>query len=378
MEQFRDELLAEGVEQNQIIFLNFEELETQTLTDYQALYAHISKKMQPKVMNYVFLDEVQNVEDFEKAVDSLFVKKNVDLYLTGSNAFMLSGELATLLSGRYISIHVQPFSFQEYVAAFDEADKQSSTGNINNNTDRLFAQYLDNSSLPEAVTLFQQAPQMVNAYLRDVCDTVLYKDIARRHDIRGMTNLERTMQFLLSSIGSTISATNIAENLGGISHSTVISYVEYLTRAYLFYKAQRYDIRGKRLLQTQEKYYVVDLGMRTILLSESLGTDRGRKLENVVYLELLRRGEEVWVGKQKEKEVDFLVQQKSGQRTYYQVAYTAADTETLDRELAPLKSIHDAYPKYLITTDLGAEEYEGIRHLNIVDWLLSPSGSPLW
>jgi len=368
LEQFRDELLATGVEQEQVIFLNFEELETKELTDYNVLYTYVTTKLQSKAMNYVFLDEIQNVKDFEKAVDSLYIKKNVDLYLTGSNAFMLSGELATLLSGRYISINVLPFSFQEYTASFNETHR-GGADNANVGKDRLFARFLDSSSLPEAVTLSQQAPQMVSAYLRDVCSTVLYKDIAQRHDIRSMTNLERTMQFLLSSVGSTVSATNIAENLGSISHSTVISYIEYLTRAYLFYKAQRYDIRGKRLLKTQEKYYVVDLGLRSILLSESLGADRGHKLENVVYLELLRRGGEVWIGKEKEKEVDFLVQQESGQRTYYQVAYTTADTDTLNRELAPLKSIRDAYPKYLITTDLGAEEYGGIRQLNAADWL---------
>jgi len=370
LEQFRDELLATGVQHEQIIFLNFEELEIQELTDYKALYAYIAQRLQPKAMNYVFLDEVQNVTGFEKAVDSLYIKKNVDLYLTGSNAFMLSGELATLLSGRYISVNVQPFSFQEYVAAFAEAQNPKDSASPDINIDRLFAHYLDNSSLPEAVTLLQQAPQMVNAYLRDVCNTVLYKDIAQRHGIRGMANLERTLQFLLSSIGGAVSATKIAANLGSVSHSTVIAYIEYLTSAYLFYKAQRYDIRGKRLLQTQEKYYVVDLGLRAILLSESLGADRGHKLENAVYLELLRRGGEVWVGKEKEKEIDFVVQQKSGQRAYYQVAFTAADAETLKRELAPLISLRDAYPKYLITTDLGAEEYEGICHLNAADWFL--------
>ena len=367
LEQFRDELLVSGVEPACIIFLNFEKLEMEELTDYKALYAYLTKKLHPHAMNYIFLDEIQKVEEFEKVVDSLQVKKNVDLYITGSNAFMLSGDLATLLSGRYISINVQPFSFQEYVAAFADVTNEITQ-------DRLFAQYLDSSSMPRAVTLSRQAPDMVNTYLRDVSDTVIYKDIAKRHKIRSLTNLERTIQFLLSSVGSTVSSTRIAEKLGNMSHSTVINYIEYLTKAYLFYRVQRYDIKGKRLLQTNEKYYVVDLGLRNILLSESLGADRGHKLENAVYLELLRRGGEVWVGKNKEKEVDFLVQQSSGKRAYYQVAYTVAETDTLKRELAPLQSLRDDYPKYLITTDYGTEDYQGIPHLNAVDWFLGKSG----
>jgi len=366
LEQFRDKLLDGDVDQDQIIFLNFEELENQELLDYQKLYAYVIERLIPGRQNYIFLDEIQNVDNFEKAIDSLFVKENVDLYLTGSNAFMLSGELATLLTGRYISIHVQPFSFSEYSSAV----KMYSSDVSKLGPDRLLMQYLEGSSFPEAVSLSIKAPDMVNAYLRDLANTVLYVDIAQRHDIRAMATLERTLQFLLSSVGSPVSATNIAKSIGGVSHTTISGYIEYLTRAYLLYQAQRYDIKGKRLLQTQEKYYAVDLGLRNILLSESLGSDRGHKLENAVYLELLRRGGEVWIGKHNETEVDFLVQSSSGQRSYYQVAYTVNESETLKRELRPLKAIKDNYPKYLITTDLGSEEHQGIAQINASDWLL--------
>jgi predicted AAA+ superfamily ATPase len=185
-----------------------------------------------------------------------------------------------------------------------------------------------------------------------------------------MSALERTLQFLLSSVGSSVSATNIASTLGSTSHTTISNYINYLTKAYLFYRAQRYDIKGKRLLQTQEKYYTADLGLRAVLLSESVGADRGHKLENTVFLELLRRGGEVRIGKQRDSEVDFLVQHSSGQRSYYQVAYTAAETSTLERELRPLLALKDNYPKYLISTDLGHDSYQGIQHINVADWLL--------
>jgi len=367
LEQFRNELLASGVDQNQITFLNFEELENQNLLDYKELHSHISQKLDPNKKNYIFLDEVQIVDDFEKAVDSLFVKQNVDIYLTGSNAFMLSGELATLLTGRYVSIHVLPYSFAEYKTALEIISPDL----LDAGPDRILMRYLESSSFPEAVNLSLSAPDMVNTYLRDLFNTVLHVDIARRHDIRSVPTLERTLQFLMSSIGSPVSATNIAKSFGSVSHATIGKYLDYLARAYLVYEAQRYDIKGKRLLRTQEKYYTVDLGLRNILLSESQGSDRGHKLENVIYLELLRRGGEVRIGKHGDTEVDFLVQSAGGQRYYYQVAFTVSDAETLKRELRPFKAIKDNYPKYLITTDLGNEEHQGIQQINASDWLLS-------
>jgi len=363
LEQFRDELLAEGVDESQTIFLNFEALEMEELRDYKKLHDHILGRLQPDKANYVFLDEIQNVTHFERAVDSLFVKDNVDLYITGSNAYMLSGELATLLSGRYISLHVLPFSFAEYCEAFYV--RQGDILPI-----ELLPQYLDSSSFPEAVALQQTAPAQVNHYLRDIVDSVIYKDISQRHDIRSMPKLEKTLQFLLSSVGSNISSKRIADTLGDVSHTTVSNYITYLTEAYIFYRSQRYDIKGKRLLKTQEKYYAVDLGLRNILLSEPRGADRGHKLENIVYLELLRRGGEVRVGKHSDNEVDFLVQDGSGQRSYYQIAYTAVEDSTLARELRPLLAIKDNYPKYLITTDLGSETHAGIKQINAADWLL--------
>ncbi|MDR1416113.1 MAG: ATP-binding protein [Prevotellaceae bacterium] len=366
LEAFRSELLSAGVNPQSIVFFNFEERENVELGDWVAIYDEIARKISTEQKAYVFLDEVQQVSGFEKLLDSLYVKKNVDLYATGSNAYFLSSELATLLTGRYIAINLHPFSFAEYVLAFD-GEKS---------VDRLFRQYINSSAFPEAVTIFKTAPDMVNDYLQSIYDTVIIKDIVKRHKLRNVNNLQRIIEFLFDSIGSVVSPTNIAEQLNKnsdkkISHNTVNKLIGFLVESYILYPASRYDIKGKELLATNEKYYVVDLGLKNILSSNRYDADLGHKLENVVYVELLRRGGKVFVGKNNQKEVDFVVQKANNLREYYQVAYTISDEKTWERELSALQSIKDSYPKYILTLDYDNVAIDGIQKLNVIDWLTS-------
>jgi predicted AAA+ superfamily ATPase len=365
LEAFRNELLEAGISPENIVFFNFEERENIKFSDWTALYDDILLKVNPNKKNYVFLDEVQLITDFEKLVDSLFVKKNIDIYITGSNAYLLSSELATLLTGRYISINLHPYSFAEYTLAFSEE----------RNTDRLFRQFINNSTFPEAVTISKTAPELVNDYLQSIYDTVIRKDIVKRHNLRKFDNLQRIIEFLFNSVGSLVSPTNIAEQLNKnsdkkISHNTVIKLIDYLTESYILYAAQRYDIKGKKLLATNEKYYMVDLGLRNITQTNKYDADLGHKLENVVYLELLRRGGKVFVGKNNDKEVDFIVQKANNEREYYQIAYTVNDEKTFKREISSFISIRDNYPKYLLTLDYDNIIIEGIQKKNVIDWLL--------
>jgi predicted AAA+ superfamily ATPase len=365
LEAFRNELLESGVSPENIVFFNFEERESIKFNDWTALYDEILSKVNPNQKNYVFLDEVQLITDFEKLVDSLFVKKNIDLYVTGSNAYLLSSELATLLTGRYIAINLHPFSFAEYTLAFPEEK----------NTDRLFRQFINNSSFPEAVNLSKIAPELVNDYLQSIYDTVIRKDIIQRHKLRKFDNLQRIIEFLFNAVGSLVSPTNIAEQLNRhsdkkISHNTVIKLIGYLTESYVLYAAPRYDIRGKELLSTNEKYYMVDLGLRNITQTNKYDADLGHKLENIVYLELLRRGGKVFVGKNNDKEVDFIVQKANNEREYYQVAYTVNDEKTFEREVSSFRKIRDNYPKYILTLDYDNVIIEGIQKKNVIDWLL--------
>lgn len=365
LQAFRDELLEDGISPKNIVFYNFEERENAKFNDWTALYDEILSKTSPNQKNYVLLDEVQLIPDFEKLVNSLFTKKNIDLYLTGSNAYLLSSELATLLTGRYIAINLLPFSFLEYTLAFPEEK----------NSDRLFRQFINNSTFPEAVNLTKNAPELVNDYLQSIYDTVIKKDIILRHKLRKFDNLQRIIEFLFNSVGSLVSPTKIAEQLNKnsdkkISHNTVIKLIGYLTEAYILYAAPRYDIKGKELLSTNEKYYMVDLGLRNITQANKYDADLGHKLENVVYLELLRRGGKVFVGKNRDKEVDFIVQKAGNKREYYQVAYTVNDEKTFKREISSLINIRDAYPKYLLTLDYDNAIIDGVKKKNVIDWLL--------
>ena len=364
LQLFRDELQNQGIKKAQIQAFNFEEEQNTELRDWRKLHEHIENKLVPDQMNYIFLDVIQKVENFEEAVDSLFVKENVDIYITGSNAFLLSGELATLLTGRFISIHMLPFSFAEYREAFPEEENEF----------RLFTQYLNSSSFPEAVSLSKIDPKLSDNYLNDLYDTIVNKDIATRYDIRNKTEFEKVTKFIFSNIGSPTSARNISNVLSGteqLTHNTVIRYLEYLAQSYLIYPVSRYDVKGKKILTTNDKYYVADLGLRRLLLSDTVESDVGHRLENIVFLELLKRNQgQILVGKADENEVDFIIQKPGGERMYYQVAYHADSPETLHRELAPFMKIKDNYPKILLTLDLVDEEYSGIKKKNLVDWLL--------
>ncbi len=365
LEAFKNELLTSGISPENIIFLNFEERENLHLTNWTILYDEIIEKVNPEEKYYIFLDEVQLINDFEKLVNSLFTKKNIDLYITGSNAYLLSSELATLLTGRYIAINLQPYSFKEYASAY-KTEK---------NTDRLFRKYINESCFPEAVTLSQNDENLVNDYLQSIYDTVIIKDIAQRHKLRNVHNLHRIVSFLFDSVGSYVSPTNIAAQLNHnsskkISHNTIIKYLDFLTQSYILYASPRYDIRGKELLTTNGKYYVIDLGLKNIIATNKYDADLGRKLENIVYFELLRRGGKVYVGKHNNREIDFVVQKANNEREYYQIAFTVNDEKTFKREISAFDNIKDNYPKFLLTLDFDNTSINGIQKLNVIDWLL--------
>ena len=364
LEAFKNELLESGVSKENIVFLNFEKRENLNLTEWTALYDEIVKKLSTE-KSYVFLDEVQLVNDFEKLVNSLFTLKNIDLYVTGSNAYLLSSELATLLTGRYIAINIQPYSFSEYALAYHQEK----------NTDRLFRKYINSSSFPEAVTLGQIDENLINDYLQSIYDTVIVKDIAQRYKVRNLNNLQRVISFIFDSVGSYISPSNIALELNKnsgktISHNTILKYIDYLINSYIIYPAPRYDIKGKELLTTNPKYYLVDLGLKNITTTNKYDTDLGRKLENVVFFELLRRGGKIYSGKNNDKEIDFVVQKPNNEKEYYQVAFTVSEAKTFEREISAFKNIRDNFPKYLLTLDFDNTNIEGIQKINVIDWLM--------
>lgn len=364
-ELFQQELINEGVEERQIHSINFEDIDFEDLLNYKRLYQYIKERLLPDKMNYVFLDEIQNVENFQKAVDSLNLIKNVDLYITGSNAYLLSGELATLLSGRYVTINMQPLSFKEYVSAF--SDKTDLI--------RKYRTYLTNSSFPYALEF--QNNREIRDYLSGVYNTIVLKDIVARRNITNVMMLEDVIRFMFKNIGNLVSVNKISDTMTSdgrkISTHTVENYLSALTDSYILYKVGRYDVQGKQYLKSGEKYYVADIGLRYFLLGTQ-NVDMGHILENVVYLELKRRGHEVYIGKINNKEVDFVVQ-NNGQVEYYQVAQTVQSPETLDRELGSLNAINDHNPKYLITMDEMETSYNGIKQINAIDFLLQQAAA---
>lgn len=362
LELFQEWLKEQGVEQRQILSINFEDLDFEELTNYKKLYAYLKERLVPDKMTYIFLDEIQHVADFPKVVDSLYVKKNVDIYITGSNAYMLSSEIATLISGRYVQIEMLPLSFKEYM---------ESTGSMEDRGVK-YTEYLEGSSFPYALEL-KGHPNEVRDYLEGLYNTIVVKDIVDRKRISDTMMLKSVLRYVFDNIGSPLSSKKIADTMTSygrkIDTKTVEKYLEALTESYIIYQAKRYNIKGKQYLKTLEKYYVVDIGLRFMLLG-SRKMDAGHILENVVYLELLRRGHDVYVGKIDEFEVDFVAQNSKG-TTYFQVALTVRDEKTLDRELRPLLSIRDHYPKMILTMDEDPEaQYEGIRRVNARDWLL--------
>lgn len=364
MQMFSDYLISDGVDKTQIIFLNFEDIENRKwLNDFEGLYYHIVNQLDLSKPCYVFLDEIQEVKEFERLVDGLYVKPNIDVYVTGSNAYLLSSELATLLTGRYISIHILPFSFKEFLLTQTDTSR----------TDLLFAKYIDMGGMPK---IFDLPENSIKNYLQDVLQNIIQKDVLVRNKWRNEDHFYKTTAFLFDSIGSVISPKKITNTLKtnnklAISHNTVDSYINALIESFLFYKVKRFDLRGRGLLMTQEKYYTVDLGLKKYFLEDKVNLDLGHNLENIVYLELLRRGNQINIGKANNTEVDFVVKKTNGEQEYIQVAWTAKEKSTFEREIRPFELIKDFNRRILLTTDVEpATTYKGIQKINVIDWLL--------
>lgn len=362
-ELYIDYLKKNNILDKQIIHINLEDADYD-FKNYKELYNYIIKKIDLNVKSYVFLDEVQNVPEFQKAVDSLYIKKNVDVYITGSNAFLLSGELATLLSGRYIEIKMLPLSFKEYITAFDD-----------NNYQKLFLNYMKNGGMPGNINILKSNENDIDKYLDGIFSTIVYKDIMARNNITDKMLLESILKFIFDSVGSPISTKKISDTLTSkgmsTSNHTVEKYITSFLESFLIYKAERFDVKGKNLLARDYKYYAVDTGLRSYLLGKKSDSDMGHILENIVYLELLRRGYKVYIGKVDDLEVDFVAENRDGLK-YYQVALTVRDEKVLERELKSLQKTGDYYPKVLLTLDMDLEsDFDGITKMNVVDWLLS-------
>jgi predicted AAA+ superfamily ATPase len=366
MLQFQDVLRNEN-DKVSILAINMDMPEFRFLAEenWKNIYDYIIKHLKKEVTNYVFIDEVQNVPEFEKLLEGLYVHPNIDLYVTGSNAFLLSSELATLLTGRAYEINVLPFSFAEYV----EFTGKSS------NLDRAFAEYVSTGGFPEAVRLSADGNLYANEYLQMVFKNIYNNDISKRHTIYAEESYHEVVNFLIDSVGSSVSAGNIAKvlttNKKKIDNKTVVKYINTLVEAYLFYKVNRYDIKGKQHLATQEKYYLVDVGFRNALLGKELASDAGHLLENIIFLELKRRNNQVWIGKTNNLEVDFVVRNNEGFTQYYQVSQSVQNPTTLARELAPFESIADHHEKLMITMDYDTGTYNGIKKINAIDWLMN-------
>ncbi len=359
MKLYQHHLIRNGINQNQILHLNFEDLSVEPLLDYHKLYEYVTQHLQPEVQNYLFFDEIQAVAQFERVIDSLLLLPNVDIYLTSSNAFLLSGEIATLLSGRYIEIQVLPFSLSEYQRG------------MNLPLNQLYNQYITTTSLP--YTLQLTTSEAVSDYLQNIYQTIVIKDILSRGKIQDPDLLNRILRYLSDNIGNISSIKSITDTLASngrkVSTHTVDNHIDLLCASFMFYKVFRYDVKGKEHLRTGAKYYICDIGLRNWLLGLR-GGDLGHILENVVFLHLLRQGKRVMVGKVGSKEIDFVCFQ-NGKTEYYQVALSVRDENVLARELAPLNAIKDNYPKYLITLDPDPEiSHNGIVQRYALDWLL--------
>ena len=362
-ELFKQELLASGVKANQIISINFEDLEYEPLQEYHALHEYIVERLIPDIPMYVFLDEVQHVVQFEKVVGSLFIKPNVDIYITGSNAYFMSSDIATLLTGRYVQVEMLPLSFKEFHSAYSQQNLSDMD---------IYNLYIEHSSFPRLVHV--EDDESIDEYLESILNTVVLKDIVTRLKITDVPLLLDIIKYLLANIGSLINPTKIANTLTSYGrktdNKTVEKYLQGLKDGLLIYEVDRFDVKGKALLQRNAKYYVVDSAFRKFLLSRT-DSDRGHILENIVYLELIRRGYRVYVGHLQNGEIDF-VAKKPHRLEYYQVSYTVMEVTTLRRELSPLEQLDDNYPKYLLTMDVlhKTDNHNGIEQKNVLDWLL--------
>ena len=359
LSMYRDFLKQTGVEDNQIISINFEDPNEMIFNEWKELYNHLEKRLLKNKMNYIFLDEIQKINGFENVVDGLYIKENVDIYITGSNSYMLSGELATYLTGRYMEIHMLPLSFKEFYSAYKF-----------NNENQVYQKYLEFGGFPYLVNL-DNDEYLIENYLDGIYNTILMKDVVSRNKVNDITLLESINNFLFDNIGQFISINKISNTLNSNNRTnsvnTVENYTRYILDSYLMYRVPRYDIKGKELLKTNEKYYACDLGLRKHILGAV--RDAGSILENIIFLELKRRDYTIYVGKTGDKEVDFVLKNKDGLK-YIQVSLSVRNEETLKRELAPLESINDNYPKYLITLDYDSLNYNGIKQISALDFLL--------
>ena len=361
MEIYRDWLIAHGVTQEQIIYLNFEDYDYFELRDPRKLYSYVKPLIQQDKMTYIFFDEIQHVTDFPDIINSLNLKPTVDLYVTGSNAYMLSSEIATLLSGRYVEIAMLPLSFKEYAEGIGGTDYLPQT----------YMEYVSKSSFP--YTLELDTANEISDYLNAVYNTIVVKDIMSRNKLSDVMMLESVIRFTADNIGNILSTKRIADLMSAdgrkIDQKTVEKYLSTLCESFFLYEVKRYNIKGKQLLKTLGKYYLVDIGLRRMLLG-SRSFDAGRILENIVFLELLRRQKKVYIGKMDNLEVDFVAIDEND-ITYYQVAATVRDEKTLKRELASLQQIKDQYPKYILTLDEDpTADYDGIKRINALKWLM--------
>lgn len=359
LSMYRDFLKQTGVEDKQIISINFEDPNEMIFNEWKELYNHLEKRLLKNKMNYIFLDEIQKINGFENVVDGLYIKENVDIYITGSNSYMLSGELATYLTGRYMEIHMLPLSFKEFYSAYKF-----------NNENQAYQKYLEFGGFPYLVNL-DNDEYLIENYLDGIYNTILMKDVVSRNKVNDITLLESINNFLFDNIGQFISINKISNTLNSNNRTnsvnTVENYTRYILDSYLMYRVPRYDIKGKELLKTNEKYYACDLGLRKHILG--VVRDAGSILENIIFLELKRRNYTIYVGKTGDKEVDFVLKNKDGLK-YIQVSLSVRNEETLKRELVPLESINDNYPKYLITLDYDSLNYEGIKQISALDFLL--------
>lgn len=362
--QYIDYLRRQDVKDDNIIYINLESAKYDNIKNYQDLYNHIAQQINSKELYYVIIDEIQNIDEFEKTVNSLIVDFNIDLYLTGSNARMLSSELATLLSGRYVEIRMLPLSFGEFIQAHDDIPKEDA-----------FYKYMKYGGFPFLVK--EDDDDIITTYLEGIYNTIILKDVVKRNSVKDISLMEKILKMILSSIGSPISSSSIVKALKNeqrkVSNETIDKYLQMFEAAYIIDKTVRYDIKGKDYLKTLGKCYVADIGLRNNILGYRQ-IEPSQVLENIVYMELLRRGYKVDTGKIGDNEIDF-VARKNDTIEYYQVSYTVNNSkETLMREIRPFNLVYDHYPCYLLTMDKDfVSDIEGVRKVYVVDWLLNVS-----
>ena len=376
LKMYQEQLRSEGIKEEQIHGINLEDYSNRHLLDGAILHQYVIDRIVKKKENYVFLDEIQLVSNFGETINSLRLQENINLYVTGSNSSLLAGKLPKILGGRYIQIHMLPLSFREYMNGYPDPNKT--------NHDVIFQQYLEFGSFPETHAYWKKMEwdrQGMREYMQYIYESIIVRDVMQHDDIKELPQLTRVVNFLFSNIGSETSINNM---MGIINNEFKLKpndkklyapilekYLEALLSSFIFYRVDKQYISGKELLRTNAKYYAVDTGLRYCMLGGTAATDAGHMLENIVYLELLRRGYKIKIGRIGSREIDFMAQKPGSQIEYYQVAQSVMDENTLNRELEPLKDLKDNYPKFILTRDYNKNNYNGIQHLNVLEWLLS-------